>query len=87
MNAIIAGASIGVLIVIISLFLSRDRGRRRILVFYPAIVGLIGSTILLVVSFSMIGGWEGIGYAMFSVPILLISLLLLLVLTILRREA
>ncbi|CAH1218911.1 hypothetical protein PAECIP111892_04627 [Paenibacillus auburnensis] len=87
MNAIIAGALIGVLIVIISLFLSRDRGRRRILVFYPPIVGLIGSAILLVGSFSLIGGWEGIGYAMFSVPILLISLVLLLVLTVLRREA
>ncbi|MNN54087.1 hypothetical protein D3C81_1688810 [compost metagenome] len=87
MNAIMAGIGIGVLIVIISLFLSRDRGRRRILVFYPGMFGLIGGAILLVLSFSVIGGWEGIGYAFFSVPIILISLLLLLVLTVLRREA
>jgi hypothetical protein len=86
MNAIIAGIGVGVLLVLISWLLSRNGGQRKGFIFYPGLVGLIGSAVLLACSFSVIGGWEGIGYAFFSVPILVISLLLLLFLRSLKRQ-
>jgi hypothetical protein len=87
MNAIVAGIAIGILIVIISLVFTRIRGLHSGLTFYPGIVGLVGGAILLVLSFSVIGGWEGIGYAFICVPIIVISALLLLTLTFFRRQA
>ncbi len=86
MNAIIAGIGVGVLLVLISWLLSRSGRQRKGFTFYPGLVGLIGSAVLLVCSFSVIGGWEGIGYAFFSVPIIVISLLLLLFLRSFKRQ-
>lgn len=87
MNAIVAGIAIGILIIIISLVFSRIRGQHTGLAFYPGIAGLVGGAILLVLSFSTIGGWDGIGYAFISIPIIVISALLLLVLTFFRKRA
>jgi hypothetical protein len=86
MNAIIAGIGAGVFLVILSWVLSRTGRQRTRSVFYPGIAGLLGSFILLILSLSVIGGWEGIGYAFFAVPVLLISGLLLLVLVSYRRQ-
>lgn len=63
-----------------------DRAHAEQSCFYPGITGFLGSMILLVLSFTVIGGWEGIAYAFFSVPILLISGLLLLLLVSYRRQ-
>ncbi|WP_342420441.1 YesK family protein [Paenibacillus sp. FSL E2-0178] len=86
MNAIVAGIGVGIFLIILSWVLSRTGRMRSRAVFYPGITGLLGSMILLVLSFTVIGGWEGIGYAFFSVPILLISGLLLLLLVSYRRQ-
>lgn len=86
MNAIVAGICAGGILVILSWMLSRNGRRSSGAVFYPGIAGLAGSVILLVLSLSVIGGWEGIGYAFFAVPILLISGLLLLVLISYRKQ-
>ncbi|AIQ26930.1 YesK family protein [Paenibacillus sp. FSL R7-0297] len=86
MNAIVAGIGVGIFLIILSWVLSRTGRMRSRTVFYPGITGLLGSMILLVLSFTVIGGWEGIGYAFFSVPILLISGLLLLVLVSYRKQ-
>lgn len=86
MNAIVAGIGVGVFLVILSWVLSRTGRSRRSSVFYPGVSGLIGGAILLVCCFSVIGGWEGIGYAFFAVPVIVISGLLLLVLASFRRQ-
>ncbi|KWX74837.1 YesK family protein [Paenibacillus jilunlii] len=86
MNAVIAGIGVGVLLVLISWLLSRSGHQMKGIVFYPGLIGLIGGVVLLVCSFSVIGGWEGIGYAFFSVPIIVISLLLLLFLGSFKRQ-
>ncbi|MNC60741.1 hypothetical protein D3C75_1106390 [compost metagenome] len=86
MNAIFAGIGVGVLLVIISWVLSRSGSQMKGFIFYPGMAGLIGGAILLVCSFSVIGGWEGIGYAFFSLPIIVISLLLLLFLGSFKRQ-
>ncbi|MNC02798.1 hypothetical protein D3C75_501810 [compost metagenome] len=84
---LLAGVLAGLLIVIISLFLSRDNGWRRKLIYYPAIAGLSGGVILLVLSFLVIRGWEGIAYAFFAAPVIVISAILLLTLALLRSRA
>ncbi|WP_081487068.1 YesK family protein [Paenibacillus riograndensis] len=86
MNAIISGIGVGMLLVLISWLLSRRGGQMKGFIFYPGLVGLIGGAILLVCSFSVIGGWEGMGYAFFSVPVIVISMLLLLFLGSFRRQ-
>jgi ABC-type Fe3+-siderophore transport system permease subunit len=86
MNAIIAGIAVGVFLVILSWVLPRSFRQKKGIVFYPGIAGLAGGAVLLVCSFSLIGGWEGIGYAFFAVSIIVISLLLLLVLTSYKRQ-
>ncbi|AIQ50247.1 YesK family protein [Paenibacillus sp. FSL R7-0331] len=84
---LLAGVLAGLLIVIISLFLSRDNGWRRKLIYYPAIAGLSGGVILLVLSFLVIRGWEGIAYAFFAAPVIVISAILLLTIALLRSRA
>ncbi|QQZ62759.1 hypothetical protein JI735_09575 [Paenibacillus sonchi] len=86
MNAIISGIGAGMLLVLISWLLSRRGGQMKSFIFYPGLVGLIGGGILLVCSFSVIGGWEGMAYAFFSVPVIVISMLLLLFLGSFRRQ-
>lgn len=87
MNAIAAGVVTSLLITIISLFLSRDNGWRRKLTYYPAITGLSGGLILLVLSFLVIRGWQGIAYAFFATPVIISSAIILLTLVLLRRRA
>ncbi|AIQ44632.1 hypothetical protein R70723_00905 [Paenibacillus sp. FSL R7-0273] len=84
---LLAGILTGLLIVFISLFLSRDHGWRRRLIYYPAITGLAGGVILLVLSFLVIRGWEGIAYAFFAAPVIIISAIILLTLALLRSRA
>ena len=86
MNAIVAGICAGGMLVILSWVLSRIGRRGSGALFYPGIAGMAGSVILLVLSFSVIGGWEGIGYAFFAVPVLVISGLLMLVLVSYRKQ-
>ncbi|WNS42077.1 YesK family protein [Paenibacillus sp. MMS20-IR301] len=86
MNAIIAGIGVGILLIILSWILSRSSSRRNRFIYYPGFAGFIGGVVLLICSLLVIGGWEGIGYAFFAVPVILISGLLLLVLASYRRQ-
>ncbi|QUL55191.1 hypothetical protein KDC22_00925 [Paenibacillus tritici] len=86
MDAIVAGIGVGILLILLSWVLSRTGRVRSRAVFYPGITGLLGSILLVVLSFTVIGGWEGIAYAYFAVPVFVISGLLLLALVSYRRQ-
>lgn len=86
MNAIVAGLGIGGFLVILSWGLSRIGDPRGRVVFYPGVAGLGGSILLLILSFTVIGGWEGIAFAFIAVPVFIISGLMLLFLTSYRKQ-